>query len=147
MADLPSGTVTFLFTDIEGSTKRFSSPASATPRAWASPAAFWRRRSRVAAGVDVGAEDAFLYALARARDAVAAAAGAQRALVEAELRTRMGIHTVESILTEDRAAARHGGQVLVPQATRALLPEARDGLAFRTLGENRLKDLSQPQSL
>ena len=71
----------------------------------------------------------------------------------------MGIHTGESTLTEEGcvgltlhrgariAAAGHGGQVLVSLATRDLLPEALDGLTLRDLGEHRLKDLSQPQSL
>jgi class 3 adenylate cyclase len=71
----------------------------------------------------------------------------------------MAIHTGESILTEEGyvglalhrgariAAVHHGGQLLVSQAIRAPLPEARDRLTLRDLGEHRPKDLSQPRSL
>ena len=161
MADLPCGTVTFLFTGIEGSTKLLNE----FRERYAEALAGHRRRLREAftrqGGVEVDTQgDACLYAIRpRPETQSAPAADAQRALAYGEARTRMGIHDGESILTEEgcvglalhrgarMAAAGHGGQVLVSQATRELLPEALNGLTFRNLGEHRLKDLSQPQSL
>jgi predicted ATPase/class 3 adenylate cyclase len=163
MAELPTGTVTLLFTDIEGSTRLLQ-------RAGDAYAELLRRHRTLLAdaftgrrGVVVDSEgDAFFVAFSSAKDAVVAAADAQRALHEhdwpggEEIRVRMGLHTGEPRLVEGRYvgldvhhAARvmgvaHGGQVLVSETTRALLD---DGARLRDLGEHRLKDLSQPQRL
>jgi predicted ATPase len=110
--------------------------------------------------------DSFFYAFARAQDAVAGAVAAQRALAahawpeESALRVRIGIHTGEPTATGEEyvgidvhCAARvmsagHGGQVLLTQSTRDLLPEQlADAVSVRNLGEHRLKDLTQPQRL
>ena len=134
-ADLPSGTVTFLFTDIEGSTRLLHELGER----YADVLGEHRRALREAfarhSGVEVDTQgDAFFYAFRRARDAVAAAEAAQRALENLQqsvarsggaVRVRMGIHTGEPMLADDGyvgidvhraariAAAGHGGQVLV----------------------------------
>lgn len=152
---LPSGVVTLLFTDIEGSTKllqRLGDDYGAT-------LAEHRRILRDAFDAHGGAEvdtqgDAFLVAFARATDAVAAATEAQRALAATPIRVRMGIHTGEPLRSAEGyvgldlhrgariAAAGHGGQVLLSESTRALV-----GTPVRDLGRHRLKDLSQPEHL
>jgi len=151
MPDLPRGTVTFLFTDIEGSTRLLDE----RPDAYADALAQHRRALREAfahhGGVEVDTQgDAFFVAFARASDAVAAAEEGQRALANGPLRVRMGIHTGEPTLTAEgyvgldvhRAArvagAAHGGQILMTQPTRDLA--GRDDV--HDLGEHRLKDLS-----
>ena len=104
--------------------------------------------------------DAFFIAFARARDAVAAAADAQRALASGPIRVRMGIHTGEPLRTDEGyvgmdihrgariAAAGHGGQVLVSQTARELIQDdLPEEFALRDLGEHRLKDLSRPQRI
>jgi predicted ATPase/class 3 adenylate cyclase len=163
MAELPTGTVTLLFTDIEGSTRLLRRVGDAYADLLAEhrrllAEAFARHRGTV-----VDSEgDAFFVAFASARDAVAAAEAAQRALAghpwpgEEELRVRMGLHTGEPRLVEGRyvgldvhhaarvMAAGHGGQVLLSESTRVLLDE---GTRLRDLGEHRLKDLSQPQRI
>jgi predicted ATPase/class 3 adenylate cyclase len=148
--DLPTGTVTFLFTDVEGSTKLLESIGT---EAYADSLAEHRRIVRDACAVHGGVEvdtqgDAFFFAFARARDAVLAASDAQLALANGEASVRMGVHTGESFLTEDgyvgvdvhRAArimsAAHGGQVLTSAVTAGLVD-----LELRDLGVHRLKDL------
>ena len=160
MSDAPSGTVTLLFTDIEGSTRLLQQAGAA----YADLLAEHRRLLRSAfdghGGFEVDTEgDAFFVAFASATEAVAAAAEAQRALaVHAwpdghEIRVRIGIHTGEPrLIGHDyvgldvhRAArvmaAGHGGQVLLSQSTRELLD---DGFDTRDLGEHRLKDFDEP---
>jgi predicted ATPase/class 3 adenylate cyclase len=163
MAELPTGTVTLLFTDIEGSTRLLQRVGDAY-------AGLLDRHRTVLAeaftgnrGVVVDSEgDAFFVAFASANDAVAAAGAGQHALAEhdwpggEEVRVRMGLHTGEPRVVEGsyvgldvHHAARvmgvaHGGQVLVSETTRALLD---DGTRLRDLGEHRLKDLSRPQRL
>jgi predicted ATPase len=156
MRALPAGTVTFLFTDIEGSTRLLQGLGEC----YADVLAQHRRLLRDAfdrhGGVEVEAQgDAFFIAFARASDAVAAASDAEAALAAGPVRVRIGIHTGEPIVTEEgyvgidvhRAArvcaAGHGGQVLLTQTTRNLLT----GFEFRDLGAHRLKDLSEPQHL
>jgi predicted ATPase/class 3 adenylate cyclase len=164
---LPTGTVTFLFTDIQGSTRL----AQQLGDGW--PAILDRHNQivteAVAAqeGVVFGTEgDAVFAAFQTAPRAVAAAVAAQRAL-SAEpspstepLRVRMGLHSGEGSVSGDSyvgidvhrvariANAGHGGQVLMSAATR-MLAEAGlpDGVAVRDLGEFRLKDLSRPEQL
>ena len=155
--DLPAGTVTFLFTDVEGSTKLLHELGA---ESYATALAKHRHLIREACAADGGVEvdtqgDAFFVAFARASDAVAAAADAQAALDGGPIRVRMGIHTGEPVLTEEGyvgidvhraariAAAGHGGQVLLSKATYDLVP----GAALRDLGEHRLKDLSAPERL
>jgi predicted ATPase len=156
LRDLPSGTVTFLFTDIEGSTQLLHEHVER----YAELLAEHRRALREAfarhGGVEVDTQgDAFFVAFARASDALAAADDAQRGLADGPVRVRMGLHTGEPMRTEAGyvgidvhraariAAAGHGGQVLVSRATRDLV--GADNL--RDLGEHRLKDLSAPERL
>jgi class 3 adenylate cyclase len=153
--DLPTGVVTLLFTDVEGSTKLLREIGDG----YAEALHEHRRvlRSAVAAhhGVEVDTQgDAFFVAFARASDAVGAVVDAQRGLAGGPIRVRMGLHTGEPRLTEEGyvgldvhkgariAAVGHGGQVLLSQATRALVEvDARD------LGPHRLKDLSAPERI
>jgi predicted ATPase/class 3 adenylate cyclase len=148
---LPSGTVTFLFTDVEGSTRLLREHG---PR-YAELLAEHRRAIREAfaryGGVEVDTQgDAFFVAFPRAGGAVAAAADARRALATGPIRVRMGIHTGEPLVTEDGyvgmdvhraariAASAHGGQIVVSETTRRLLDA---DTPLRDLGEHRLKDL------
>jgi predicted ATPase/class 3 adenylate cyclase len=147
---LPSGTVTFLFTDVEGSTRLLREHGDA----YADLLGEHRRVIREAftrhGGVEVDTQgDAFFVAFPRAVDAVAAAAEAQAALEPGPIRVRMGLHTGEPLVTEHGyvgmdvhraariAASAHGGQIVVSEATRRLLADA----PLRDLGEHRLKDL------
>ena len=167
MTALPGGTVTFVFTDIEGSTKLLERLGDG----YAGASAEHRRLIREAFGARGGQEidtqgDAFFYCFERAGDAVAAAVAAQRALAGhewpdgAELRVRMSVHTGEPVVGEEgyvgidvhRAAricsAGHGGQVLLSATTAALVSGAMpDGVSKRDLGEVRLKDIDEPEQV
>jgi predicted ATPase/class 3 adenylate cyclase/Flp pilus assembly protein TadD len=150
----PSGTVTFLFTDVEQSTRLV---AELGADAYGQALEEHRKRLREAfqAGYEVDTQgDSLFYAFDRADDAVLAAAAGQRALDELPLQVRMGLHTGEPAIVGDRyvgldvhraariCAAAHGGQIVLSQTTRDLADvETRD------LGEHRLKDLAQPQRL
>ena len=153
MADRPSGTVTFLFTDIEGSTRRWEEEPDAMQMALAAHdevlrAAIEARRGWLFKHTGDGAYAAF----ASARAAVEAAIEAQRAL---ELPVRMGIATGEAELRGDdyfgpplnRASrvmgAGHGGQILAASSTVALI----EGFELVDLGSRRLRDLSEPLQL
>jgi predicted ATPase len=155
--DLPSGTVTLLFTDIEGSTRLLEELGDEYADVLAEHHRALRHAFSQRGGVEVDtAGDAFFYAFARAGDAVAAAGDGQTALADGPVRVRMGVHTGEPIVTAEgyvgvdvhRAArimsAGHGGQVLVSDTTRLLLDA---GAGLRDLGEHRLKDLGAPQRL
>jgi predicted ATPase/class 3 adenylate cyclase/tetratricopeptide (TPR) repeat protein len=168
MAALPTGTVTFLFTDIEGSTTLLQRLGD---RRYAEVLADHRRLLRDAFAEGHGQEidtqgDAFLVAFSRARDAVATAVAAQRVLTGqawpdgATLRVRMGLHTGEPVSEADgyvgldlhRAAricsAGHGGQILVSDAVSGLLAhDLPPGITLRDLGTHRLKDLKDPEHL
>jgi predicted ATPase/class 3 adenylate cyclase len=160
MRRLPSGTVTLLFTDIEGSTRLAQQLGQeGFNEALAEHRQVLREAFRDNRGVGLRTEgDSFFAAFASARDAVAAAAQAQRQLENGPLEVRIGIHTGEPlpVTHEDgyvgvevhRAArimsAGHGGQVLLSQSTRNLLHE---DIELRDLGEHRLKDLTDPQRL
>ena len=154
--DLPSGTVTFLFTDVEGSTKLLNELGDA----YADVLGEHRRVLRDAlarhGGVEVDTQgDAFFVAFGRANDALAAAGDAQKALSSGRLGVRMGLHTGEPLLTEEGyvgidvhraariAAAGHGGQILISQSTRDLV----GGDRLRDLGKHRLKDLTAPERM
>src|SRR5438034_62454 len=147
--ELPSGTVTFLFTDVEGSTKLLHELGA---EGYAAALAEHRRVLREAfaahGGVEVDTQgDAFFVAFARASDALAAAAQAQQAL-DGPIKVRIGLHTGEPLVTEEGyvgidvhraariAAAGHGGQVLVSRTT-----HAPAGDPLRDLGDHRLKAL------
>jgi predicted ATPase len=156
MRELPTGTVTFLFTDIEGSTKLLHELGDAYADRLAEHRRVLRHAFERHGGVEVDTQgDAFFVAFARATEALAAAAEAQRALVDGPIKVRIGLHTGEPLVTDEGyvgidvhraariAAAGHGGQVLVSQTTHDLA--AADGL--RDLGEHRLKDLSVPERI
>ncbi|HTS73411.1 MAG TPA: tetratricopeptide repeat protein [Gaiellaceae bacterium] len=158
MRELPGGTVTFLFTDIEGSTKLLHELGDAYADALAEHRLALREVFSHHGGVEVDTQgDAFFYAFARAGDALAAAGEAQAALAEGPIRVRMGIHTGEPIVTDEgyvgldvHRAARiagvgHGAQVLVSSATTALLDPSNTVLL--DLGEHRLKDLTAPERI
>jgi predicted ATPase/class 3 adenylate cyclase len=157
MRQLPTGTVTFLFTDIEGSTRLLQELGDGYADLLAEHRRVLREAFERHGGVEVDTQgDAFFVAFARAKDAVAAAEAGQRALEPGRIHVRMGVHTGEPLVTEEGyvgidvhraariAAAGHGGQVLVSQTTRQLLG---DSPALCDLGEHRLKDLSLPQRL
>ncbi|MEX0630251.1 MAG: adenylate/guanylate cyclase domain-containing protein [Chloroflexota bacterium] len=155
--DLPTGTVTFLFTDVEGSTKLLDDLGA---ESYADALAEHRRAVREAVtahgGVEIDTQgDAFFIAFPTADGALAAAAAAREALAGGPLRVRMGIHTgtphrsAEGYVGTDVhraariAAAGHGGQVLVSAATVAALGPA----GLRDLGEHRLKDFAEPVAI
>ncbi len=168
MPSLPTGTVTFLFTDIEGSTRLLQQLGEDK---YADVLADQRRLLRSAFQAYGGREvdcqgDAFFYAFPRAREALEATIAAQRAIIVhswpngTAVRVRMGLHTGEPLSAEvgyagmdvHRAAricgAGHGGQILLSQATHGLIEEdLPEAISLRDLGEHRLKDLSRPQRL
>jgi predicted ATPase/class 3 adenylate cyclase len=157
MAELPTGTVTFLFTDIEGSTKLLHEFGDGYAGLLAEHRSILRDAFAAHDGVEVDTQgDAFFVAFARATDAAAAAADAQFGLAEGRVRVRMGIHTGEPIRTDEGyagmdvhraariAAVGHGGQVLVSQTSRDLLG---DEVELRDLGAHRLKDLTHAQRI
>jgi predicted ATPase/class 3 adenylate cyclase len=157
MNELPSGTVTFLFTDIEGSTRALHELGGAAyARALGEHRRTLRKGFAARSGVEVDTQgDAFFYAFTRAADAVSAAQETQEALAAGVLRVRMGLHTGEPIVTTGGyvgvdvhkgariCAAGHGGQVLLSEQTAHLAGD------FRTtdLGLHRLKDLATAERL
>jgi predicted ATPase/class 3 adenylate cyclase len=167
MADLPTGTVTFLFTDIEGSTNLARTLGARWTAVLETHNALIRAEVEDYRGLVLRTEgDAFFTVFPSAVDAAGASAAAQRSLaghpwpVDGVIRVRMGMHTGEGVLGGDEyvgldvhhaarvAAAGHGGQVLLSEATRALVNEALPaGVALRDLGEHRLKDFDQAQHL
>ena len=158
MRALPSGTVTFLFTDVEGSTALLHElGAEARADVLAEHRRVLREAFVASGGVEVDTQgDAFFVAFRRAQDALSAAAAAQAPLAGGPIRVRIGIHTGEPLVTEEgyvgtdvhRAArimsAGHGGQVLVSETTQRLVEQ---GIELRDLGPHRLKDLTAPQRL
>jgi predicted ATPase/class 3 adenylate cyclase len=154
---LPTGTVTFLFSDIEGSTRLL---AELGPARYAEALTEHRRVMRdaftAAGGVEVDAHgDAFFVAFGDAAGAVSAAAVAQERLASGPVRVRMGIHSGEPLLIDGGyvgidvhqgarvMSAGHGGQVVLSHTTRALV----SGHGLVELGLHRLKDLTEPQPL
>src|SRR2546423_8732 len=167
MLDFPTGTITLLFTDIEGSTLLLQHVGEQYSRVLAQCRQVLRTAFQQFHGHEVDTQgDALFFAFARATDAVSAAVAAQRALAShswpegVAVRVRMGLHTGEPQPTAEgyvgmdvHLAARvmnagHGGQVLLSQTTRHLvehhLPE---GVSLQDLGEHRLKDLQQKSHL
>src|SRR3954468_18045440 len=150
--ELPSGTVTFLFTDVEGSTRLLLERGSGYADLLSAHRTALREAFERHGGVEVDTQgDAFFIAFARATDAVAAGAAAREALGDGPIRVRMGLHTGEPQLTEEGyvgmdvhrgariAAVGHGGQVLVSEQTARLL----DATPLRDLGPHRLKDVGE----
>ena len=160
MVEPPSGTVTFVFTDIEGSTRRWEAAASSMSDELARHDAVVRDAIGARGGhVLKSMGDGFLAVFARAGDAAGAAVDAQLALHEQDsLAVRMGIHTGEA---EERdgdyfgptlnrgarlMAAAHGGQIVVSEATARLLVDALPkGVTLVDLGQHRLRDLAREE--
>jgi predicted ATPase/class 3 adenylate cyclase len=167
MAQLPTGTVTFLFSDIEGSTQLLQRLGTDYARVLGEHQALLRAAWAAHDGVEIDtAGDGFFVAFPSAPEAVAAAADATRALADhvwpedTALRVRIGLHTGTPQLVGDHyvgldvhraariAAAGHGGQALLSPTTRELVAhDLPEGAALRDLGAHRLKDLQHPEQL
>jgi class 3 adenylate cyclase len=161
MSELPGGTVTFLFSDIEGSTKLLQELGDAYAAVVDDHRRIMRGSMQERGGTEIDTQgDAFFFSFPRAKDAAEAAVAAQRALAAhewpkgAEVRVRMGLHTGEPQVGEHgylgidvvRAAricsAGHGGQILLSETTRALLGNALpEGASVHDLGSQNLKDI------
>jgi DNA-binding SARP family transcriptional activator/DNA-binding beta-propeller fold protein YncE len=163
---VPMGTVTFLFTDIEGSTRLVRDLGDDYGALLEQHHRLLRETFEHHGGQEIDTQgDAFFFAFRRAREAVRAAVEAQKAMAGAgwvqgaDVRIRIGIHTGEPGFAEAgyhgldvvRAArisgAAHGGQILVSSATWDLAGDTVPDVSFRDLGEHRLKDLEQPQRI
>ena len=165
MSSLPSGTVTFVFSDIEGSTALLKRLGERYDGVLSDHRRLMRESFTERGGVEIDRQgDAFFFAFSRARDAVEAAVDAQRAHAghdwpeDGAVLVRMGLHTGEPAVGSEgylgldvvRAArlctVGGGGHVLLSETTRALvgasLPE---GVSIFPLGERRLKDIDEPE--
>jgi class 3 adenylate cyclase len=167
MAHLPAGTVTFLFSDIEGSTGSLKRLGERYAELITDHRRIIRDTFAEHGGTEIDAQgDSFFFAFARAREAVAAAVAAQRAHAVhewpggEEVRVRMGLHTgepavgaegylgVDVVRAARLAAAGRGGQVLLSEATHALLGSSLpEGVSAHPLGERRLKDIEEPERI
>jgi len=157
--EFPTGTVTFLFTDVEGSTRLLHELGDdAYADTLAEHHAILRGAFVRHDGVEVDTQgDAFFCVFDSARNAVACAQDAQEQLAATAIRVRMGVHSGEALLLDDHyvgldvhraarvAGAAHGGQVLLSPASASLLEPGSFPLS--DLGEHRLKDLSAPVHL
>jgi class 3 adenylate cyclase len=167
MGELPAGTITMLFSDIEGSTSLLLRLGDRYAEALSAQRALLRAAVFGSHGREMGTEgDSFFVVFESAGDAVRCAVAAQPALARYEwpggvdVRVRMGLHSGEPARHEDGyvgldihraariAAAAHGGQVVLSDTTR-LLVQARlpAGVSVRDLGFHRLKDLEAPERL
>jgi predicted ATPase/class 3 adenylate cyclase len=164
---LPTGTVTFMFTDIEGSTRLLQRLGSGYPEILEAHHRLLREAIEGNDGISLGSEGDSVFAVfASPVAAVTAALAGQRALAAAEwpdgveIRVRIGLHTGEGILGGQNyvgldvhraariSAASHGGQILVSDATETLIARALpERVTIRDLGEHRLKDLDRPEHL
>lgn len=166
MSELPSGTVTFLFSDIEGSTALLRRLRDRYGDVLGDHQRLLRGALEQAGGSEIDSQgDSFFFCFRKARDAVRAAVAGQRALQEhdwpedGEVRVRMGIHTGEASASEGRyhglavhRAARicdagHGGQILLSQTSQHLLDDEEEplpGCSLLDLGPRRLKDFDRP---
>jgi predicted ATPase/class 3 adenylate cyclase len=164
---LPTGTVTFLFTDIEGSTRLMHELGDRYVSAQVQHHAILRAAFKAGDGRELRTEgDSFFCVFESALDACSSAAEAQREFASHQwpegkpIRVRIGLHTGEAPLVGDEyigldvhhaarvAASAHGGQVVVSDATRSLVEASLpDGLSLRDLGLHRLKDLARPERL
>jgi YVTN family beta-propeller protein len=167
MSELPTGTVTFLFTDIEGSTQLLKRLGPAYAVALSEHQEIVRAAVAAHGGREVDTQgDSFFIAFPRAKDAVSAAVAIQRDLAAhawpegGELKIRIGLHTGEPQVGEQRyvgmgvnkaariGAAGHGGQVLLSRTTLELVEdELPTGVTIRDLGERRLKDIERPERI
>jgi YVTN family beta-propeller protein len=168
MAELPRGAVTFLFTDIEGSTRLVKQLRERWGEVLAQHQELLRDAFLNHSGYEVDTQgDSFFVAFVSARDAVRAAVEGQRTIRShqwphgLQIKVRMGIHTGQAVVSDGRytglavhraarvGAAGHGGQVLVSQATQTLLEDEEENLdvSLRDLGEQHLKDLDRPVRL
>jgi predicted ATPase/class 3 adenylate cyclase len=164
---LPFGTVTFLFTDIEGSTRLMQEVGDRYVKAQTDHHEILRAAFTGSRGRELRTEgDSFFAVFESAVDACTAAAQAQSAFAShawpegVTLRVRVGLHTGEAPLVGSEyigldvhhaarvAASAHGGQVVISETTRALVEEHLPaGLSLRDLGTHRLKDLARPERL
>jgi class 3 adenylate cyclase len=164
---LPSGTITFLFTDIEASTALLKQLGGGYDQVLTDHRLLLEESFEAADGRVVDTQgDAFFVAFSRAHDAVAAAVHAQQKLAShrwpasAKPRVRMGIHTGEPSVVEAHliglsvhraariCAAGHGGQILLSSTTRDLVEERLPpGMRLVDLGEHRLKDIDRPERI
>jgi class 3 adenylate cyclase len=167
MSGLPSGTVTFVFSDIEGSTTLLKALGDTYGDVLSGHRTLMREAFTSRGGVEIDTQgDAFFFAFPRARDAVTAAVEAQRAHATyawpegKTVRVRMGLHTGEPAVGGEgylgidvvRAArlctVGRGGQVLLSETTRALVGSTMpDGVVVHALGERRLKDIDEPERI
>lgn len=168
MSDLPSGAVTFLFTDVEGSTRVLKQLRDQYADVLAEHQRLLRAAFESHGGYEVDTQgDAFFVAFSNARDALLAAVDGQQALAAhhwpdgAGIKVRMGLHTGHAIASGGRytglavhraariGAVGHGGQILLSQATQTLLEDDEEdlGISLQDLGEHRLKDLDRPVRL
>lgn len=167
MSALPTGLVTFMFTDIEGSTRLLQQLGSRYGEALAQQRSLLRAAFERWNGREVDTQgDAFFVVFTRAYDALACAAEMQRALAnatwpdEVTVRVRIGLHTGEPDIAAGGyvgldvhrgariCAAGHGGQILLSQPTYDLVcPNFPDMVTVRDLGEHRLRDVQQPEHL
>ncbi len=167
MRELPTGTVTMLFSDIEGSTVLLGWLGDRYGAALAAQRAVMRSAISASGGHEMGTEgDSFFVVFSSAADAVACCLAAQRALAGhawpggVAVRVRMGLHSGEPVRHQDGyvgmdvhraariAAAAHGGQVVLSEATRLLVASGLPaGVSVRDLGLHRLKDLQLPERI
>jgi class 3 adenylate cyclase len=166
MEQLPVGTVTFLFTDIEGSTRLMQRLGDDWPAVIGDHNRLLRETFAATGGREVDRQgDAFFAVFGRARHGIEAAAVAQRRLADhgwpagVEVKVRMGLHTGEPTVGEEGylgldvvraariAAVAHGGQVLLSQTTAALVGPEVNGIEVRDVGDHELKDLERPEHL
>lgn len=167
MMDFPTGTVTFLFTDIEGSTKLLQTLGDVYSSVLTRHQSLLREAFEKWNGKEVDTQgDSFFVAFPRASDAINAAVDGQRALraqawpQNKQLRVRMGLHTGEPIVTDGGyvgvdvhraariSAAGYGGQILLSSSTENLLSgDSPQGTRIVNLGEHRLRDLSHPEQI
>jgi len=165
MAELPSGTVTFVFTDIEGSTRMLHELRERYSDVLAGHARILRAAFEGHGGREIDTQgDSFFVAFRTAKDALAAAVEAQRNLATepflegARPAVRMGVHTGEPSVADERyvglavhraariCSAAHGGQILLSGTTRDLVAdELPPGASLRDLGEHKLKDFERPE--
>src|SRR5688572_4011601 len=164
---LPGGTITFVFTDIEGSTRLVQQLGEAFPALLADHHRLLRESFAAHGGVEVMTEgDSFFVVFTSAPAAVRAAVAAQQAVAGhewpggAEVKVRMGLHTGEGLKVGDNyggidvhrgariSAAGHGGQIIISNTTRALVEGALPGgTSLVDLGDHRLKDIEMPERL
>jgi class 3 adenylate cyclase len=163
--DLPAGTVTFAFTDIEDSTELLKQLGDDYRDVLTAHRRIVRDAFSANDGIEIDTQgDAFFFVFQRARDAVSAAVGAQRGHAAAawpsgvDVRVRMGLHTGEPALHEEgyvgldvvRAArictVGRGGQILLSETTRALLgPGLPEGVSVFPLGQRHLRGIDEPE--